>query len=125
MFNTAQAICFVGKVLQLGTPFLVYLYYAFGQWPWWFRAILRATDALGRFVSILPLLLKNMVCEVIALLAYLSLARADLFLDCFGARLEHRFCRQELDTMLQSAGFRNIRFSDTQPFCWCAVAVKS
>ena len=44
-------------------------------------------------------------------------------LDRFGTRLEKRFRRQEIITMLQSAGFKDIRFSDTQPF-WCAVGIK-
>jgi hypothetical protein len=43
-------------------------------------------------------------------------------LDRFGTRLERRFSRQEIKAMLQSAGFTDIRFSDTQPF-WCAVGI--
>jgi SAM-dependent methyltransferase len=149
--DTTEAIHSIARVLKPGAPFLIYLYYAFDQRPWWFRALWRASDMLRKFVSRMPVRLKNVVCEGIALLVYLPLARAALLLerfgmlpdswpltyyrnreyyvmrtdalDRFGTRLEHRFRRQEIKAMLQSAGFTNIRFSDTQPF-WCAVGIK-
>lgn len=95
--------------------------------------------------------LKSLVYESIALLGYFPLARAALLLaqigilpnswplayyrnrdyyvmrtdalDRFGTRLEQRFKRQEIETMLVSAGFTDIRFSDTEPF-WCAVGIQ-
>ena len=149
--DTAEAIHSIARVLKPGAAFLIYLYYAFDQRPRWFRALWRASDMLRKFVSRLPAPLKNLVCEGIALLVYLPLARAALLLerfgmlpdswplayyrsreyyvmrtdalDRFGTRLEQRFSRQEIKTMLQSAGFTDIRFSDTQPF-WCAVGIK-
>ncbi len=149
--DTAEAIHSIAHVLRPGAPFLIYLYYAFDQRPRWFRAIWRASDMLRKFVSRMPVRLKNSVCEGIALLVYLPLARAALLLerfgilpdswplayyrnreyyvmrtdalDRFGTRLEQRFSRHEIKTMLQSAGFTDIRFSDTQPF-WCAVGTK-
>lgn len=149
--DTAEAINSIARVLKPGAAFLIYLYYAFDQRPRWFRALWRASDMLRKFVSRLPAPLKNLVCEGIALLVYLPLARAGLLLgrfgilpdswplayyrnreyyvmrtdalDRFGTRLERRFSRQEIKAMLQSAGFTDIRFSDTQPF-WCAVGIK-
>jgi len=149
--DTAEAMHSIARVLKPGAPFLIYLYYAFDQRPRWFRAVWRASDMLRRFVSSMPVRLKNLVCEGIALLVYLPLARAALLLDRFGilpdswplayyrnreyyvmrtdaldrfgTRLEQRFSRQEIKTMLQSAGFSDIRFSDTQPF-WCATGIK-
>jgi ubiquinone/menaquinone biosynthesis C-methylase UbiE len=149
--DTAKAIHCIARVLKPGAPFLIYLYYAFDQRPRWFRAMWRASDMLRKIVSSMPVRLKNLVCEGIALLVYLPLARAALLLerlgtlpdswplayyrkreyyvmrtdalDRFGTRLEQRFSRQEIKTMLQSAGFTDIRFSDTQPF-WCAVGIK-
>lgn len=149
--DTAEAMHSIAHVLKPGAPFLVYLYYAFDHSPWWFRSIWRASDALRKLVSRMPVRLKNFVCEGIALLVYLPLARAALLLerfgilpdswplayyrhreyyvmrtdalDRFGTRLEQRFSRHEIETMLQSAGFMDIRFSDTQPF-WCAVGFK-
>lgn len=149
--DTKEAIHSIARVLKPSAPFLIYLYYAFDQRPWWFRAIWRASDMLRKFVSRMPVRLKNVVCEGIALLVYLPLARASLLLerfgilpdswplayyrnreyyvmrtdalDRFGTRLDQRFSRQEIKSMLQSAGFMDIRFSDTQPF-WCAVGIK-
>jgi SAM-dependent methyltransferase len=48
--------------------------------------------------------------------------RTDAF-DRFCTRLEQRFTRAEIETMLRDAGFEDIRFSPTMPF-WCAVAFK-
>lgn len=149
--DTAEAINSIAHVLKPGAPFLIYLYYAFDQRPWWFRAIWRASDMLRKLVSRMPVRLKNVVCEGIALLVYLPLARAALLLerfgllpdswplayyrkheyyvmrtdalDRFGTRLEQRFSRHQIKTMLESAGFTDIRFSNTQPF-WCAVGIK-
>jgi ubiquinone/menaquinone biosynthesis C-methylase UbiE len=149
--DTMEAIHSIAHVLKSDAPFLIYLYYAFDQRPWWFRAIWRTSDMLRKFVSRMPVRMKNHVCEVIALLVYLPLSRGALLLerfgilpdswplayyrnreyyvmrtdalDRFGTRLEQRFSRQEIKTMLQSAGFKDIRFSDTQPF-WCAVGIK-
>lgn len=149
--DTAEAIHSIARLLKPGAPFLIYLYYAFDQRPWWFRALWRASDLLRKSISRMPTRLKNIVCEGIALLVYLPLARSakllDWFgilpdswpltyyrhreyyvmrtdaLDRFGTRLEKRFSRQEIKSMLQSAGFTEIRFSDSQPF-WCAVGIK-
>ncbi len=149
--DTADAIRSIAKVLKPGAPFLVYLYYAFDQRPWWFRALWRTSDRLRQLISIMPVPLKNAVCEIIALLVYLPLARTALVLerfrslpeswplayyrkreyyvmrtdalDRFGTRLEQRFSRDEINALLQTAGFVDIRFSDTQPF-WCAVGIK-
>lgn len=149
--DTAGAIHSIARILKPGAPFLVYLYYAFDQRPWWFRAIWRVSDMLRKFISRMPARLKNLVCDGIALLIYLPLARVALLLerldilpdswplayyrnreyyvmrtdalDRFGTRLEKRFSRKAIKCMLQSAGFTDIHFSDTQPF-WCAVGIK-
>jgi SAM-dependent methyltransferase len=151
VIDTQDAICSIANVLKPGAPFLIYLYYAFDQRPWWFRAIWKASDILRRLISIMPLFMKNFICECIALLIYLPLARMALLLDRlgilpsswplayyrnrkyyvmrtdaldrFGTRLEKRFSRQEIKIMLKSAGFKDIHFSDTEPF-WCAVGIK-
>jgi len=150
--DTAAAIHSIAHLLKPGAPFLLYLYYAFDQRPWWFRALWRTSDLLRKGISRMPVRLKNFVCEGIALLVYLPLARSAKLLewfgglpdswplayyrhreyyvmrtdalDRFGTRLEKRFSRQEIKSMLQSAGFTDIRFSDRQPF-WCAVGVKT
>ena len=45
-------------------------------------------------------------------------------LDRFGTRLEKRFSKDEIKTMLQEAGFRDIRFSKNIPF-WVSISRKS
>jgi len=44
-------------------------------------------------------------------------------LDRFGTRLEQRFTKAEIETMLTDACFENINFSDSAPF-WCASGIK-
>ena len=41
----------------------------------------------------------------------------------FGTRLEQRFTRAQIETILQAAGFEDIRFSPNMPF-WCAVGIR-
>ena len=43
--------------------------------------------------------------------------------DRFGTPLEQRFTRQEISNMLQTAGLKDVHFSNKVPF-WCAVGVK-
>ena len=149
--DTMEAIRSVARALKPDAPFLIYLYYSFDNRPWWFRAIWQISNIFRRIISIMPTWLKGFVCEIIALLVYLPLARVALLLeklkmlsaswplayyrnrkyyvmrtdalDRFGTRLEKRFSRQEITTMLQFAGFKDIHFSETQPF-WCAVGIK-
>ena len=45
-------------------------------------------------------------------------------LDRFGTVLEHRFTQSQIQDMLETAGFKDVRFSDRQPF-WCALAIRS
>ena len=138
------------RKLKPGAPFLLYLYYAFDNRPWWFRAIWRVSDLGRRFISRLPFTLKCLVCDFIAslvywpmargakLLAYLGLSVESLplanyrnrsfyvmrtdALDRFGTRLEQRFTKTQIDEMMRSAGLERIQFSET--VCWCAVGYR-
>lgn len=149
--DTNAAICSIARVLRPGAPFLIYLYYAFDHRPWWFRALDKLSEAFRLAISRMPLSAKSIACDVIALLVYLPLSRTALLLDRigllpgswplsyyrnlgfyvmrtdardkFGTRLVKRFRRNEIETMLKSAGFTDIHFSETQPY-WCAVGVK-
>lgn len=149
--NTRQAIASIFTVLKPGAPFLLYLYYAFDQRPWWFRAIWKLSDMLRKVIYPLPVTVKNLICDIIALGVYWPLARTARILDYlgiltsswplsyyrtksfyvmrtdaldrFGTRLEQRFSRLEIKEMLESAGFKDIVFSDSQPY-WCAIGIK-
>jgi ubiquinone/menaquinone biosynthesis C-methylase UbiE len=149
--DTQAAIDAVAGKLKPGAPFLLYLYYAFDNRPAWYRALWRATNLARLVISRLPHALRLAVSQAIAALVYWPLARAsrpmirlglspkslplsyyadksfyvmrtDAY-DRFSTRLEKRFTRIEIERMLQSAGFENVRFSDREPF-WCAVGIK-
>ncbi|MHB8915503.1 MAG: class I SAM-dependent methyltransferase [Thiobacillus sp.] len=140
------------KKLKHGAPFLVYLYYAFDNRPWWFRAIWRLSDILRTMVSRLPHGLRYFSSQVLALFVYLPLARFSWVvgktgfnvsnfplsayrnrsfytmrtdaLDRFGTRLEQRFSREQIKVMMKQAGLERIEFSASEPF-WCAVGYRS
>ncbi|NDC10370.1 MAG: class I SAM-dependent methyltransferase [Oxalobacteraceae bacterium] len=150
--DTAAAIRSIAEKLKSGAPFLVYLYYAFDNRGVVYRGIWKASDMVRRLVSRMPFGLRYWASQALALTIYWPLARIALLLDrigmCpdgwplayykdkpfyvlrtdaldrFGTRLEQRFSREEVRTMLEDAGFKDIRFSDRPPY-WCAVGIKS
>jgi ubiquinone/menaquinone biosynthesis C-methylase UbiE len=137
--------------LKPGAPFLVYLYYAFENRPWWFRTLWRTSDLLRRLISRLPFALKSPLCDLFAVFVYWPLARTSKVLercgrsvahlplatyrnrslytmrtdalDRFGTRLEKRFTRDQISAMMETAGLENITFSD-DPY-WCAVGFRN
>lgn len=150
--DTAAAITAVAAKLKKGAPFLVYLYYAFDNRGLAYRALWRISDGIRWFVSRLPHGLRYLISQSIAAFVYWPLARTALLLerlhvlpsawplayyrdkpfyvlrtdalDRFGTRLEQRFTRDEIRTMLADAGFVDIRFSNRAPY-WCAIGIKS
>jgi ubiquinone/menaquinone biosynthesis C-methylase UbiE len=146
------AVASIADKLKLGAPFLIYLYYAFDNRSVWYRLIWRVTDLARFVVSRLPHPLQWTISQSIAALVYWPLARFAQFMsqhgrsvvtfplsyyadksfyvmrtdayDRFCTRLEKRFRRSEVERMLTCAGFKDVVFSDRQPF-WCAVGIKS
>jgi SAM-dependent methyltransferase len=149
--DTQAAIRSCVDLLKSGAPLLLYLYYAFDNRPWWFRAIWRLSDLGRRVICKLPPWLKHAVTDTIALLVYLPLATLSRLLvkfgysansvplsyyrnhsfytmrtdarDRFGTPLEKRFSRSEIEQMLEAAGLKSIKFRDAAPY-WCAVGIK-
>lgn len=150
--DTAAALRSCAKVLAPGAPFLVYLYYALDGRPLWYRLLWRLTDAARRAISRRSHRTKMAVSQLIALLIYFPLARlaamaersgrdaesyplafyrhlsfytmrTDAY-DRFSTRLERRFTREEIGSLLTQAGFRDVEFADTAPY-WCATAVRA
>ena len=147
----AAAIREIARTLKPGAPFLVYLYYAFDNRPVWFRAIWRVTNFLRVVVSRLPHAMRYGTCQLIAATVYWPMARMGAWLeslghmpdawplafyrdksfytmrtdalDRFGTRLEKRFTRLQIRTLLEQSGFTDVRFSDKTPF-WCALALR-
>lgn len=137
--------------LKTGAPFLVYLYFAFDNKPRWYFAIWRASEMIRTLLSRTPFRIKFLAANLIAALVYWPLARLakiieksgrdpdsvplsyyrnrSLYvmrtdaLDRFGTRLEHRFTKGMIESMLRDAGFERITFSTSRPY-WCAVCYK-
>lgn len=146
--DTRAALAACVAKLKPGAPFLLYLYYAFDNRPMWFRALWHVTEGLRMLVSRMPSGLRYATSQLIAGTVYWPLARSAKLaenlrvnitnfplasyrncgfyvmrtdaLDRFGTRLEQRFTKTEIATMMESAGLENIQFRDNTPF-WCAV----
>jgi ubiquinone/menaquinone biosynthesis C-methylase UbiE len=149
--DTQAGITACVRKLKLGAPFLIYLYYAFDNRPSWFKVVWSLSDALRRVVSRFPHGLRYFASQIIAFLIYWPLARFARImdkagfdvgnfplriymhrsfytmrtdaLDRFGTRLEQRFSREEIKTMMEKAGLERIEFSSKMPF-WCAVGYR-
>ena len=150
--DTASGIRDCVKKLKPGAPFLVYLYYRFDNRPSWFRGLWWISNLMRILLSRLPSVMRRIVTDLVAMIVYFPLARLSKLveiaggnpanlplsiyrdhslytmrtdsLDRLGTRLEHRFTRNEIQTMLESAGLENIAFRENEPF-WCAVGYKS
>ncbi|HTE77089.1 MAG TPA: methyltransferase domain-containing protein [Xanthobacteraceae bacterium] len=150
--DTQAAIAAIADKLKPNAPFLIYLYYALDNRPMWYRLLWRVADLVRFVVSRLPHPLRLAISQSIAVLVYWPLARLARLLtehgrsatalplsyyadksfyvmrtdayDRFCTHLEKRFRRSEIERMLAGAGFKDITFSNQEPF-WCAVGIKS
>ena len=150
--DTARAMHAVVRKLKPGAPLLVYLYYALDARPSWYRALWRVSDVIRPLLAAAPRPIKNATCEAIAASVYWPLARGALLaerlgfnvanfplqtyrnlsyyvmrtdaLDRFGTRLEQRFTRRQIQSMMEGAGLTNIVFHERQPF-WCALGYRA
>jgi ubiquinone/menaquinone biosynthesis C-methylase UbiE len=149
--DTQKAIDAIAAKLKPGAPFLIYLYYAFDNRPVWFRGVWAVSDVLRKAVSRMPHPARFAVSQAIAACVYWPLTRLALIAerlgkapdsvplswyrdksfyvmrtdayDRFCTRLEQRFTRAQISDMLRAAGFRDIVFSEREPF-WCAAGFK-
>jgi SAM-dependent methyltransferase len=149
--DTQSAIRSCVDFLKPGAPLLLYLYYAFDNRGWWFRALWRLSDLGRRLICKFPSWVKHAVTDLIALVVYLPLVTISRVLewlgfnvagiplsyyrkysfytmrtdarDRFGTPMEHRFTRGQIVEMMSRAGLVNIRFSEGVPF-WCVVGVR-
>ena len=145
--DTEAGLRVCAEKLKKGSPFLLYLYYRFDQKPFWFKMIWKVSDLARSVLSRLPFPLKRLICDLIALTVYLPMARiADGLekmgvkvdniplsayrdkpypflrtdaLDRFGTRLEKRFTKAEIQTMMERSGFERIVFSTRTPHWVC------
>ncbi|MGD0631909.1 MAG: class I SAM-dependent methyltransferase [Terracidiphilus sp.] len=145
--DTQRGIVECVRKLKPGAPFLLYLYYAFDNRPWWFQSIWKVSDIGRRLLCRLPFAMRSALCDLIAVAVYWPLARLSAgleklgvnvshlplsayrhrsfyamrtdALDRFGTRLEKRFTREEMQRMMEQAGLEGIVFSKS--VFWCAV----
>ena len=150
--DTLRGISSCVEKLKPGAPFLLYLYYAFDNRPFWFRLVWRASDLLRRMISRCPHPLRYALSQAIAATVYLPLARLSKTLeslgmnvsglplafyrnrsfytmrtdalDRFGTFLEQRFSAPQIKRMMTDAGLEHVIFSEAAPF-WCAVGYRS
>ncbi|HEX3437647.1 MAG TPA: methyltransferase domain-containing protein [Pseudacidobacterium sp.] len=148
--DTQQGIRECARKLKPRAPLLIYLYYAFDNRPAWFQIVWRLSDPLRRFISRLPFAIRSPLCDLIAALVYWPFARVSKLLkqagvdvsafplsayrnrsfysmrtdalDRFGTLIEKRFTRQQIRSMMETAGFERIEFSESP--CWCAVGYR-
>ena len=150
--DTLKGLKNCNKILKSGAPFLIYLYYAFDNKPFWFRLIWKISNLIRLLISSMPKQIKFILSEIIALLIYLPLARLSKFiekyfkinvdnvplsayrnlsyytmrtdsLDRFGTKIEKRFTKKQIIQMLTEAGFTDFKFSSEIPF-WCVTCYK-
>jgi len=150
--DTAAAVRALATKLKPGAPLLLYLYYSFENRPAWFRALWRASELLRAAISRSPYGARYVLSQILACCIYWPLARGARLaercgktvdswplayyrdkgfylmrtdaLDRFGTRLERRFSRVDIATMLTAAGCINPVFSGHAPY-WVVVARKS
>lgn len=149
--NTLLALQNCTKKLKSGAPFLLYLYYNFDNKPTWFKIIWKLSDIVRIIICKLPFFLKYPISQFIAFFIYLPtslilkilkknkikiknfplcyyhdktfyIMRTDA-LDRFGTRIEKRFSKKEIQTMMKRSQLKNIKFSKQPPY-WVAVGTK-
>jgi ubiquinone/menaquinone biosynthesis C-methylase UbiE len=144
--DTQKGIAECVRKLKPGAPFLLYLYYAFDNRPWWFRSVWKMSDLVRQMVCRLPFVMRSGCCDLIAATVYWPSARLSAgleklgmqvdhvplsayrhrslyamrtdALDRFGTRLERRFTREQIRTMMEQSGLERIAFCKS--VFWCA-----
>jgi SAM-dependent methyltransferase len=146
--NTEESLQAIASKLRPGAPFLLYLYYALENRPFWYRMLWFLSDVPRKILSRAPFPIRRLGSELIAAFLYWPLARFALLveklggnpdnlplswyrskrfyflrgdaLDRFGTRVEKRYTRAEMQAMMERAGLERIVFSERPPF-WTAV----
>ena len=149
--DTEKGIVNCFNKLKKGSPFLIYLYYNFENRNFAFKLIWLISNLLRVVISNLPFFIKKIITNILALIIYLPLKyiyrmlrflsidiknlplayyhdktfymmRTDS-LDRFGTIIEKRFSKKEIKLMLEKAGFKDVKFSDSEPY-WTAICFK-
>jgi len=149
--DTKKALIDCISILKKGAPFLVYLYFAFDNKPLWYKMFWKISVPFRFFISRCSFPVKKFITLLIAIFIYLPFSRLALIfdklgihsgniplstykktsfytmrtdaLDRFGTRLEQRFTKKEIHSMMIDAGLTDIEFSNKVPF-WTALGYK-
>ena len=142
--DTKQALLSCTSKLKKGSPFLLYIYYNLDNRPYWYKLIWGITDIFRRIISKLPFNFKFLLSKLITIFIYLPLAKLSLFLevlgfnvdnipladyrkksfyfmstdalDRFGTKLEKRFSKSEIISLMKECNLHSIEFSKSMPF---------
>jgi SAM-dependent methyltransferase len=82
--DTKKAIVDCVKLLKIGAPFLIYLYYNLDNRTWSYRYLWKLSNFFRLMVSRLPHGIRYVVSQLFALFVYLPLARFANLLECIG-----------------------------------------
>ncbi len=149
--NTESALKKLVTKLKKGAPLLIYLYYKFDDKPFWFFYLWKVSDFFRKKISIMPHKNKLLITKIIAFFIYLPLAKLSFYLeksgfdvsniplsvyrnqnfysmqtdslDRFGTRLEKRFTKREIRSLMQNCNLKDIKFSKSEPF-WVAIGYR-
>ena len=149
--DTRSALKICIDRLKSGAPFLIYLYYAFDNRPFWYRFVWKLSELFRILVSRLPYGLRFAISQFFAAAVYYPISKLTFFLekigldvhhiplssyrrssfytmrtdalDRFGTRLEKRFTQKQIKELMEDAGLYDIVFSDHSPY-WCAMGRK-
>lgn len=144
--DTESALKSINAKLKPGGTLLAYMYYNLEGQNLIYRLLFHISSLARRFISKLPRLLKRSICDAIALIVYLPLARMALrlrmfgvntknfplhhyetlpfhvmrndSLDRFGTRLEKRYSKEQIRQLLSQTGFdlTTLVFSEDEPY---------
>ena len=79
--DTQKAIKNISIKLKNNAPLLLYLYYSLDNRSFIYKFIWKITNIMRIVISSLPVKLKNIVCDILALIIYFTLARLSLLLN--------------------------------------------
>ncbi len=144
--DTQKAMQDCVKKVKKGGYFYCYLYHNLETRGWWFKTLYWLSDQIRKVVCRLPSKLKRIVCDILAIIIYMPLILWVRFLvliglrnvaikmplsaynnksffvirndalDKFGTRLEQRFSKAQVETMMRNCGLENIIISPLTPF---------
>ncbi len=144
--NTQKAMIDCVKKLKKNGYFYCYLYYNLDNKGFLFKTLFKISELVRKMVSRMPVKLKKITCDALAVLFYMPFVLTARFfkaiglkkivskiplsdyvnktffiirndcLDRFGTRLEQRFSKAEVEELMRNCGLENIVISPASPY---------